>query len=388
MPRSRAPSSWGWGLRRGRIGARWRSSTWTCAKSRPPRRKSRSSAPRSARTRDCSGSAIPTRERGLSEHYTPDDADGLERGKLQLFTTRGLLEQYNFVEAKKQATIGINELRDGVSPLAAARPYADLVFEIGVAYLGLNKADDAAKEFVLAKRLAPDLQLADDLLPEIVTAYEHATPPKGDGTIDVRGSGRIWIDGAEVGDAPGAFTAQAGPHLVQLAGPDRYPRGQRVDVEANKSVTAEIPDQLASREHRLYRARVAIVTAADSLVRAEAIKSLAHMIGVHDIVFLDVTDDGARVTEQTWQDKEGFSAVHAPEDPAVLLDVLAPPPPTPIEPPTIKVPSGPAEPPLYQRRNFQLGVGAAVIAAIATAIYFGTREGTFSPGHGTFHFKP
>lgn len=320
-------------------------------------------------------------ETALRDYRPPEDTELLEESRLALLKTRAYLDAYDIKNAIQTAS---NELTNvgALSPPAAVRPYADLVFELGVAKLGAGRPDEANVQMVFARRLAPDMKLADDLLPEIVSAYEKARAPKGRGAIDVQGVGRVWIDGVEVGDAPGTFEQDAGPHLVQLTGPERHPRGMRVDVDPKAPVVAEIADAPLSREQVLYRARAAIVTAPDAMTRIAAIRKLARLVGVHDIIFLDVVSEATgkrRVTEQTWQDKAGFTAVQAPAPPAEVLDSLAPPPPEPPPdplPPPVTRPIVPDGTPWYRQRNYQIGIGVGVLAAIVTGIVYGSREGT------------
>ena len=320
-------------------------------------------------------------ETALRDYRAPEDTELLEESRLALLKTRAYLEAYDIKNAIQTAS---NELTNvgALSPTAAIGPYADLVFELGVAKLGAGRPDEANGQMVFARRLAPDLKLADDLLPEIVSAYTHARPPKGRGTVEVHGIGRVWVDGAEVGDAPGSFEEDAGPHLVQLTGPERHPRGMRVDVDPKTPVVADIADAPLSREQVLYRARAAIVTAPDAMARIAAIRKLAQLVGVHDIVFLDVATEAngkRRVTEQTWQDTAGFTAVQAPVPPRELLDTLAPPPaeaPPDVPQPPITRPILPDGPPWYRQTTYQLGIGVGVLAAIVTGIVYASREGT------------
>jgi hypothetical protein len=320
-----------------------------------------------------------------------DDAAWLADARLALAQARKALERYDINAMGQAANTGLGKLA-AVSPQAAARPYADLLFELGVAELGQGHGSDAEADLLLVHRLAPDKKLADDLLPEIVAAYDKAKEPATKAQIDVHGTGRAWIDGVERGAAPGVFDVASGPHFVQVTGPDRAPAGLRVDAPANGVSVAPVPDAPLSRAQQIYRARAAIASAGDSLARAAAIERFAALVAVKDVVLFGVITEGGnvRITEQTWQEPFGFSAIHAPEDAGLVLDDLAPPlvePPQPgnnIEGPGQKlvkvgppVPiEGPAEPPLYAKRWFQGTVGGVIVTAIVTGIVLGTRAGT------------
>ena len=325
--------------------------------------------------------AQPEVENGLQGKFVDEDTTFLANAHADLEAAQRALGLFNLTQALDRATAGLERELVFVSPQVAARPYAELAFVLGVAKLGEGKAAEATAAFLLVHRLAPDLKLDDALLPEIVTAYERAKEPAGTATLDVTGTGRVWIDGHELGDAPGSFDVAPGPHLVQLAGADREPRGQRVDAVAKAHVAAAIAEAPLDVSNQVYRVRAALAANRDPAALVSAVKRFAHGADVHDMIFVDVVTDekhATRLQVQTWQESVGFSRfvdadASTPKD---TLDALAPPPPVkPFEPPPYIPPVIPPAP-IYQRAWFKGTVGVAVVAAIVTSIVLASREGT------------
>ncbi|HEX2689695.1 MAG TPA: hypothetical protein VHN14_23920 [Kofleriaceae bacterium] len=275
------------------------------------------------------------------------------------------LAQRSFREAAIDAVEG-QELLLRVTPRDAIALYADLALALGQSRLGEKKDAEAREAFALVYRLDPRRTL-DDLhyLPEVVQAFEAAkqTPP-GQGTIAVRGAGRVWIDGDEVGAAPGEFKVVLGRHVVWLTGPLRETEGKEVLVTETRRGDATIMDGTLTRPQKVVRFRLALAQAQDPAARAIAMTALATFVNVHDAVLLSAVN--GKIIWQTWRDRApGFSALKelGHDTPIEILKQLAPPPPdSDPEPPPVHLPV--VEKRWYQRPRVQLGVVATLVVAI------------------------
>src|ERR1043165_2375193 len=133
-----------------------------------------------------------------------DDENRLLDAQRKRKAAEGNLAQRNFSEAAIDAAEG-QEILLHVTPRKALALYADLALALGQSKLGEKKDAEAREAFALTYRLDPRRTL-DELhyLPEVVQAFEAAKKVNpGVGTISVRGAGRVWIDGEDVGEAPG-----------------------------------------------------------------------------------------------------------------------------------------------------------------------------------------
>lgn len=276
------------------------------------------------------------------------------------------LAQRNFREAAIDAVEG-QELLLRVAPRAALRLYADLALSLGQSRLGEKNEEQAREAFALAYRLDPRRTL-DELhyLPEVVQAFEsakHTTP--GTGTIAVRGSGRVWIDGEEVGSAPGEFKASYGRHVVWLTGLLRDAAGKEVLVTPARPGDATIMDGPLTRPQKVVRFRAALAQAQDAATRASAMAALAAFVNVRDAVLVWLAN--GKIHYQIWQDREpGFGVIREldRDSPIEILRPLIPPP--VVEAESVVVLQPPVEPEKrwYARRSVQIGVAATVVAAI------------------------
>lgn len=313
-----------------------------------------------------------------------EDAEPLAQAKKALDDAEDALTQFNYKDAALRAEAGRVELTK-VSPTEMVGPYTELTLVLGQALLGQRKPDDAARAFALVHRLDPMRQLDPArYLPEIVQAYGLASPKSETAKLQISGKGRAWIDGVDRGTAPGSFEVGEGAHVVQLTGPDRVTRG--VEVIVPKQPAIEIPDQPASEDLKVRRARLALHNALDPAARAGAMQELARLLDVHDAVLIDLRDGALEV--QTWRDRApGFSqlvAYHA-QKPTELLSPLAPPRP-PEEPTKLVVPFTPPPPvdetPWYRKRWVQASVAGGVVIGIVSSILYATRtvDLRISPG--------
>ena len=301
----------------------------------------------------------------LVDKLPPDDELRITEARRKLASAEQNLQQRNFREAANDAVEG-QELLLRVTPRAALGLYADLALALGQSRLGEKKDAEAREAFGLTCRLDPRRTL-DDLhyLPEVVQAFETAQRAvTGVSSIVVRGAGHVWIDGEDVGSAPGEFKATYGRHVVWLTGLLRETAGKEVLVTASHAGDATILDGPLTRPQKVVRFRVAVSQAPDPAARASAMAALAGFVNVHDAVLLSSVS--GRIVYQTWRDREpGFSAIRelGRDNPKAILRQLAPPVVvTAPVPPTVVVP--PQDPPWYRRSSVQIGVAATIVVVL------------------------
>ncbi len=318
----------------------------------------------------------PTDSAALKDRINDPDRNGLDAARAAKARAEDKLIEFNFSLAAQYAADGQTELLT-VSPFAAHTLYADLAFIQGQALLAEGRAEDAKAAFLQCARLDPGRKLdTARILPRVVEAYARAqASPGAPGSITVEGSGRAWIDGIEVGQAPGGFSAREGRHVVWLTGSERNAGGAQTVVTAGQASKVKIADETGGRSITVQRARVALARAADATAKAAAINALAKLVGAQDAVLLQVAGD--KIIVQTWRagnvDRSpGFSALRerSREQPVELLSPLAAP--KKLEKPI----EGPIEGPKpivvkkwYQRRGVQLGLVAGVVAAVVSGYF-------------------
>lgn len=284
------------------------------------------------------------------------------------------LAAYKFPDAARDAAQGIADLNN-VFPNTALDLRADLELAYGIALLGQHHAAEADAAFALVRTLAPTRELdAARYLPEIVEAFTRAKPQTTRRAVEIQGTGRVWVDGRELGAAPGSFELTLGAHVIQLAGPDRMTRGRVFDVApapADKPPVAQIPDAEAKPAVKVHRARLALAHAPDELGRAGATKALADLVGVTDVVLLSTGADGL-VQIEFWQADKGFltdaSRPVGSETASRLLETIAPPRPRLVEGPITAVPMPVEPPPVWHRQTrWRLGtVGVVALVVVGT----------------------
>lgn len=299
----------------------------------------------------------------LVDKLPPDDELRLADARKKLLSAVKNLAQRSFREAAIDAVEGQESLLR-VTPRAALSLYADLEMALGQSRLGEKKDDEAREAFALVHRLDPGRTLDERrYLPEVIQMFEAARTPSAElGTIAVRGTGRVWIDGEEVGSSPGEFPAALGRHVVWLTGMLRETAGKEVVVTATRPGDATILDGPLTRPQKVVRFRIALAQAPDPAARAAAMKALAAFVNVHDAVLLSSVN--GKILWQTWRDREpGFSEIRelGLDRPGEILKPLVPPRPPP---PESRVVLAPLPQRWYQRRTVQLGLVASVVAAI------------------------
>jgi hypothetical protein len=334
---------------------------------------------------------LPSTEAGaLKDEIVDDDKPLLDQARRQLQSAEDAVND-DPARAVRDALEGHRQLWQ-VSPPRAVKLYADLTLALGQAQLNQRNHKEARAAFAHVHKLDPNRKLDGMIyLPEVVAAFDEArNAVAASGTIEVKGSGRVAIDGADVGVAPGTFTASAGAHVVWLTGPARDTRGTSLVVIPGAPVIADIPDAEATRSTKLQRARLALARAPDASARSAAMRHVAELVEVHDAVLLSMSNN--KVIVQTWRDREpGFSALRerGTDKPIDLLAPLAPPKLIKHEEPPIKLP------PLvvkrwYQQTRWRLGIAATITAAIVGGIVWANvGPGTFSiPGDVSVVTRP
>ena len=300
----------------------------------------------------------------LVDRLPPDDELRIEDARKKLASAIKNLQQRSFREAAIDAVEGQESLLR-VTPRAAIALYAELALALGQSRLGEKKDAEAREAFALTYRLDRTRALDErHYLPEVIQAFEAAKHIYTDaGTIAVRGVGRVWIDGEEVGSAPGEFAASVGRHVVWLTGMLRETAGKEIFVTRARPGDATILDGPLTRPQKVARFRIALSQAPDAAARTSAMKALAGFVNVHDAVLLSSVN--GKILWQTWRDREpGFSEPRelGRDHPAEILKQLVPP--RPIVEPELRALALPPPPPeWYRRRSVQLGIATAVVAA-------------------------
>jgi hypothetical protein len=285
----------------------------------------------------------------------------------------GALDSFVFPVAIATAQVGHESLHTVVPTTHAIALYAELSLILGIAKLGEDRGDEAARFFGLVHRLTPGRRLDPALhLPAVVAAFEAArTGQGGTGRLVVKGTGRLWIDGKDQGVTTRPFDLAEGLHVVWVTGPERETIGKQVWIETGKDSVLDLGDAPAPLRVRVQRARLALRNAADPAARGVAMRRLAELLAVHDAVVITMAD--GKLIVQTWHDKaegelqSGFSPPRLAEGerPLDLLAPLAPPVPLVdlrLQPPPV------APRPWYRRRGVQASIAAGVLGAIVGSV--------------------
>ncbi len=312
----------------------------------------------------------PTVQAALVGPLLDEDGPHLAAAADRLKTATQAIEDINFPDADATGKLGEVELLL-VTPSAAAKPYADLAFARGLAALGARQ--DAAPEFALAGRLDPGRQPdSGRYTPDVIRAYVKAsTAATTKQALEIVGTGRAWIDGVAVGDAPGTFQVTTGRHVVQLTGSERETRGATVDVAATKPAQVTIDNAPADEVLTIRRLRLTLAHASDAATESGALQQLAALLNVGDIVMFSALGD--KLVERTWRDQapglSGPSVLTGRDKPADLLNGLRPPEkPEDVPQPPIQIPKKPVVEPAWYRKTWVQGSIAAGIIAVAVSI--------------------
>lgn len=298
-----------------------------------------------------------------------ESGDRLAAAKAALGHAEGALGSFVFPMAISTAQGGHEALHAVVPTTESIGLYADLALTLAKAKLGENKQAEAARFFGLVHLLSPGRRLDPALhLPEVVAAFQAAQPVYTRvGTLALKGSGRVWIDGKDLGAVQQPVALTEGLHVVWLEGFERKTVGRQVWVEAGRESVVDLGEAPAPLPLRVQRARLLLHDAVDRDARGAAMRRLAELLGVHDAVL--ITMPNGKLIVQTWHDREegelraGFSAYRlaAGEAPIALLKPLAPPVPLVAGPP-------PPPPPWYRRRGVQASIAAGAVSVIVGSV--------------------
>lgn len=307
--------------------------------------------------------------------FVDEDTDRITTTRSDKQSAENRLAAYQFASAASTA-------RDAQDTLLRAHPtptvvklYGELAFVLGQARLGERRPADAAAAFLLAHQLMPEL-VPDPARypPDVVQAFEAAkSDAKQMGKLVIRGSGKAWVDGREIGVASAASSPatelRVGLHIVWLTGPQRRPEGTVVRVKAGVETAINITDAPADDRLKVRRARAVLRAAPDSSARAAAMKQLAQLLGVHEAIMLTVSN-GA-LAFQTWRENAyGFSRTIEVKNrrPIEILEELAPRKvdPDPIEEPPVEIPV--VELRWHERPLVRAGIVAGVLGAVVGTV--------------------
>jgi hypothetical protein len=333
----------------------------------------------------------------LGDRIVDEDQDDIAKATQARKDAEDALAAFDFKTAATYADAGEKALAR-VTPSRAAKIYAGLELVEGQARLGLRDGKGADAAFALVHVLDPALALEAALyLPEVVAAFDHARMSAETRLVEIQGTGRVWIDGHDVGAAPGSFSLAVGTHLVQIAGPERMTAGREVTVVAEDPKAPRPMDPVVIEESTIekavliHRARSLLAQASDPVSRAGAMTHLASLVEVKDAVLLR-NDAGALVYE-VWHEGSGLAGAKAVSkdsigryvpDAGKILDDVEPPKPTLVVRKTYPIPL-PHPPKWYEKRRYQAGILGGVIAIVATSILISRYEGTI---HNDMNLAP
>ncbi len=281
--------------------------------------------------------------------------------------------------------------RSGEKDLAMTVPitegqalYADLSILTGLAALDQGRAQEANLALALAHRLDPQRQLDPARYPpDVVAAWKRAVDSKPQMvTLEVKGTGRVWIDFVERGPAPGVFEdLEVGDHVITVTGFERNTWGEPLSL--TRSTVLEVKDDPANNHKKVARARLALSRAqasGDDVARAGAMKQLAALLGVGDAIMISKGPEGLQW--ETWRDRApGFSAPKkfTNQKPEEMIEGLSGPrralprrqdPPPFVKPPVV------VEKAWYEKRWVQASAAGTVIAVIVGGILLANRTQT------------
>jgi hypothetical protein len=323
---------------------------------------------------------IPGFIEALQGAFEDEDGRHLQTARRAKQEAEEKLADLDDLNAARAATTGMQELAYVQPTPEMLGLYAELAFAYGQAQIGLRRPNEASLAFQLAHRLDPARRPdPTQYQPNIVQAYDAAASKTTSAAkLEVKGEGRVWIDGVELGPAGKIVDTTEGIHVVQLTGPDRETRGEQVQVP--RSTPLVIAPAPATDELKVRRARIALARARDASERASEMKKLAALLGVGDAVLITKNRDGKLVV-QTWRNNEqGFSALtpHRDEAPIDLLTPLAPPSEQPdttpqpiLDPPPVVV-----EKRWYEKNWVRASIAGGIIAGVVGAILYAQRDST------------
>jgi hypothetical protein len=344
--------------------------------------------------------ADPSAVAALYEPADDPDTDLLARAADDRAKALSEIDNFNYVSAIQHTEDGMRELLS-VTPSVAAKPYAELELVRGKARVLLNNAAGGRLAFAHAQRLDASATLDPAReTPAVISELDAAIAASAQtGTIDVKEEApadaatrppTVWIDGAEIGVAPGQFKVPAGIHTVWVTSLERETRGEEAMIAADAVTPVQLQAVAASTRTQVHRARQALVRAAqDATARGPAMKRLADLVGVEDALLLSKSND--TIVVQTWsandKDHPGFGALteRTKQTPAELLDIISPPPPA-KEPEPLKYPIPFEQHPWIQSTSAKVTIGIGGVAIIGVGAYL--LSTWLRPRHVDFNPEP
>jgi hypothetical protein len=329
-----------------------------------------------------------------------EDAGHISLATNHLSTADASLAAGDAANALTQARFGEAELARVTPTIQVRSLYADLSLAVGLSFLDQGRTQDAVLAFGLTHRLDPTRKLDDVRYPpDTVATFNRATDTKPKLiTLDIKGSGHIWVDCTDRGAAPATLTnIEAGEHVVTLTGPERQTTAvQPIEVPDKKdptvmivpapviaaATTFEVPERKADDAVKVQRARLALAraqTANDDVGRAGAMKQLATLLHVTDAIMISKRAD-KKLQWETWRDRApGFGApkIFTNQKPEVIIVGLAPPHrPLALRASALQPFTPPAIPEQqwYEKGWVQISGAGGVILVIAGIILVATRE--------------
>jgi hypothetical protein len=342
----------------------------------------------------------------LTGKFADEDSEHIAQAKVLLISAQSRLDEANAPTAVSEARSGQAQLAQVIPTVEAQSLYAELSLVIGLAMLDEGKAQEASYALALVHRLDPSRPLDPVRYPpDTIAAFKHASEMKPAAVaLEIKGTGRVWIDFTDRGTAPGTFEGiEVGEHVITVSGIDRVttpvlpiiptkgasplpPRPALVKVAA----TIGVPEFNADDPVKVQRARLALARAQaahDDVARAGAMKRMAELLGVGDAIMISKRPDG-KLQWETWRDRApGFSAPQAytSQKPEEMLEGLAPAHRTPsirtVGPPPFVGPIV-VEQQWYEKGWIQISGATGVILVIVGIILLSTRDHPINFGNG------
>jgi hypothetical protein len=343
-------------------------------------------------TINASDTMMVPNKRGFDNYLTgslyDEDRQRIEDAKTARTTAQTDLDEADSAGAADAAKRGQEYLAMVVPTPEVQALYADLSFYAGLAALDQGRAQDANLALALTHRLDPARTLSDARWPpNTIAAFKRAVESKPlvvkiEVSVDqpLPADARVWIDFVDRGPV-GAFEGiEVGNHVVTIVGATLKTTGAPQHVSGPTTISLKLVG--ATPEEQVRRARFALSRAQakhDPTARAAAMKQLALLLGVGDVVMISKDPDG-KLQWETWRDGPvGFSAPQAytdqkPEDILAGIGPLHRPKPPEFVPqtPIGKLPIT-VETPWYRETWIQASVGVGVVGAIVGTILLATR---------------
>jgi len=317
----------------------------------------------------------------LIGEFLDENRDQIASAQVARVRAEGALANFVFPVAISMAQTGHESLHTVRPTTGSNGLYADLALLQGIAYLGQGKQAEAVGFFGLVHRLSPGRRLDPALyLPAVVQAFEAARSVRArPAQLVIKGQGQqLWLDGNEQKGTVWSFDVPEGLHVVWLAGPERETVGRQVHVTAGQQNVLDLGDAPAPQKLKVQRVRHKLSQTTTEVERAERMRRLAALLGVHDAVLIKIAD--GKLLVQTWHDRAegelraGFSAwrLAEGEDPFDLLRPLVPPVrPSPERPRRPRT----ADRPWYRRRGIQASIAVGVLGAVVGSVMFARSRG-------------